>query len=103
MPESAYDAYHRQQQEREQRARLGIANEMQYDPDRAGRVHAVSARTKLPSNVVDADLESLESQVRKREFNYDNYTDVVNGSPIFNKFAPRIPTIWPFLSVTARA
>ena len=91
MAESAYDAYHRQQQEREQRARLGIANEMQYDPDRAGRIHAVAARTKLPSNVVDADLESLESQVRKREFNYDNYTDVVNGSPIFNKFAAEDP------------
>ncbi len=91
MPESAYDAYHRQQQEREQRARLGIANELQYDPDRAGRVHAVAARTKLPSSVVDADLESLEAKVRKSEFNYDNYTDADNGSPIFNKFAAEDP------------
>jgi len=88
---SVTEEYLRQKQERERGFALNVANDMEVDPDRASRVFAVSAKTKLPEYVVDADLDNIEKQVKRNEFNYENYTDAVNGAPVFNKFAAEHP------------
>ncbi len=88
---SVTEEYLRQKQEREQKARLEAANQMQYDPDRAARLFAVSAVTKLPEELVDSDLDNLETQVRAGEFDYNQYTDQINGAPAFNRFVSENP------------
>lgn len=79
------------QREQQRRQRLEAANNMDYDPDRAGRIFAVAAKTRLPNEVVDADLETLEAKLRADEFSYENYTDAENGAPVFNDFAAEHP------------
>ena len=61
------------------------------DYDRAARIFAVEARTKLPYEVVDADLDNLEKKVKASEFNYEIYTDRINGAPAFNRFVAENP------------
>ena len=79
------------QDEVNQDTRLQVANDLQIDPDRASRIWAVQANTKLPAEVVDADLENLEQQVKANSFDKANYTDAVNGAPVFNRFAAENP------------
>lgn len=88
---SVTEEYLRQKQERERNARLEAANQVQYDPDRASRVLAVSAALNLPEELVDTDLDNLETQARAQNFNRDNYTDQINGAPAFNRFAAENP------------
>jgi hypothetical protein len=71
--------------------RIKAAANMGYDPDEAVRVYRASAKTDLPSRVVSADLENIEKQLEREEFDYSQYTDEVNGSPVFNKFAAEDP------------
>jgi hypothetical protein len=78
-------------QKQEQKQRVSLANEFDQDPDRATRVISVGFKTGLPQDVVEADLEGLESQLKKQEFNYDKYLDPVNGSPVFAEFAAKDP------------
>ncbi len=86
-----YDEVMRRQQQDDRQFRLNVANEQQFDPTRSARIFAVSAKTKMPDEVVDADLDNLEGLVKRNEFNADNYTDEANGSPVFNEFAAENP------------
>jgi hypothetical protein len=61
------------------------------DYDRASRILFTQANTKLPAEVVAADLDSLYDQVKRKEFDYKNYTDQLNGAPIFNAWAAENP------------
>lgn len=83
--------YQAKKEEAQRRTRLQVSNQLGYDPEVASRVFGVAAKTKLPSQVVAEDLDGLEEQLKRDEFNYDDYTDVVNGSPVFNKFAAEDP------------
>ena len=93
------DIYDRLQRDKEanqhkqtQQQRLTVANELDAgDYDRAARVWAVEANTRLPYEVVDADLDNLEDQLRKESFNYEEYTDQINGAPAFNRFVSENP------------
>ena len=89
--QSLYDEFQKQRGNPQRQMRLGVANELQHDPERSGRILAVSTATGLPNEVVDADLENLEKRLKTEEFNYANYTDKENGAPIFNKFAEENP------------
>jgi len=73
------------------RERLHASANMQYDPQVAARVFAAAAKTELPSRVVAADLDNIEAKLKSEAFNYDDYTDQVNGSPVFNQFAADDP------------
>jgi hypothetical protein len=77
--------------EQQRRARLEAANRQQYDHDESAQIFGVSAVTKLPSEVVAADLPNLLKQVKADEFNYDDYTDQINGAPAFNRFVSENP------------
>ena len=57
----------------------------------AARIFAVEANTKLPPEVVDADLDNLEEMLRRDSFDPDQYKDAVNGAPVFNTFAAENP------------
>lgn len=95
MSSTAADIYERirkQQRDAQQQQRLDVANQLDDDDyERAARIWAVEANTKLPYEVVDADLDSLEDQLRKQSFNYEEYTDQVNGAPAFNRFVAENP------------
>ena len=84
-------AYVEDQLERQRRARLEAANQQQHDPDESARIHGVQAKTNLPASVVAADLPNLEKRLKTGEFNYDNYTDLINGAPAFNRFVAENP------------
>lgn len=86
-----YDDYHKRKEEQQRRVNLAVAREQQLDHDRARRIFNVAAVTKLPRQIVDADLDNLELQLKKKQFNYDDYTDEKNGAPVFNKFATENP------------
>lgn len=86
-----YDDIHKQREDIEQQNRLNIANQVAPDYDRAARIFAVEANTQLPYQVVDADLENLEEQLRRGRFDSSQYTDAANGSPVFNEFAAEHP------------
>jgi len=88
---SISEQYRAEQDANLRKQRLSIANDLQYDPDRATRVFNVAATTKLPSEVVDSDLDNLETMLKKQQFNYDEYTDEKNGASVFNKFAAEDP------------
>ena len=89
--QTAYDQWQQQQEEANRNLRVSVANDMQIEPDRASRIWAVQVKTKLPPEVVDAGLEDLEKQLLSKQFNRDDYTDAINGSPVFNKFAAENP------------
>jgi hypothetical protein len=86
-----YDDINKQRQEVAQQNRLNIANQVAPDYDRAARIFAVEANTQLPYQVVDADLENLEEQLRRGRFDPTRYKDAENGSPVFNEFAAEHP------------
>ena len=72
--------------EKQRKQRLEYANVQQYDYDKSARIFGVTAVTKLPQEVVAADLEGLEKKLAASEFDYDQYTDQINGAPVFNRF-----------------
>lgn len=89
-----YDRIRKSQKEQEdqnQQQRIKVANEVAPDYDRAARIFAVEANTDLPYDVVDADLDNLEGLVKRKEFDASQYTDEVNGAPVFNAFAAEHP------------
>jgi hypothetical protein len=88
---SATQGYVEDLLERQRKARLEWANQQQYDPDEAARIFGVSAVTKLPSAVVADDLPNLEKKLAASEFDYDQYTDRINGAPAFNRFVAENP------------
>jgi len=77
--------------ERQRKARLEAANRQQHDPEKSARIFGVQAVTKLPAEVVAADLPGLEKRLKADEFNYDDYTDQINGAPAFNRFVAENP------------
>ena len=77
--------------EKQRRVRLEAANAQQYDYEESARIFGVSAITKLPEEVVANDLPNLEKQLATNEFNYDDYTDRINGAPAFNRFVAENP------------
>jgi len=87
----ATQEYVADQLERQRKARLEAANVQQYDYDTSARIFGVSAVTKLPSEVVANDLEGLEKRLAASEFDYDQYTDRINGAPAFNRFVAENP------------
>ena len=94
MSSTARDVYERiksSQKETGQQGRLEVANDLQVDYDRAQRVFAVAANTTLPYDIVDSDLENLEGQLKRNQFDKTKYTDAVNGAPVFNEFAAEHP------------
>lgn len=87
-----YDRIRRSQESQQQQQRLSVANELdENDYNRSARVWAVEAHTKLPYEVVSADLDNLEDQLRREAFDYNQYTDQVNGAPAFNRFVAENP------------
>ena len=101
---STYAEHQKQREDQQQRLRLDTANRLQIDADRSDRIWAVAAKTRLPMEVVDSDLDNLEAKLKVEEFNYEDYTakdlasaeygEVIRGnqgSPIFNKFAAENP------------
>jgi hypothetical protein len=86
-----YDDIHKQREDIEQQNRLNIANMVAPDYDRAARIFAVEANTLLPYQVIDADLENIEEQLRRGRFDATRYKDAENGSPVFNAFAAEHP------------
>lgn len=78
-------------EEQQRRARLHDSAYINHDPDTAARVFRAAAKTSLPKSVVAADLENIEKQIETRSFDYKQYTDEVNGSPVFNRFAAEDP------------
>jgi len=79
-------------QEQEQReARLRLSHQVNYDPEESARIFGLAAKTGLPQEVVAGDVDGLDEAVRSNSFDYEKYTDKVNGSPIFNKFAEESP------------
>ncbi len=88
---STSQAYVEDLLERQRKARLEAANQQQHDPDEAARIHGVQAKTNLPAEVVASDLPNLEKRLKTGEFNYDNYTDLINGAPAFNRFVAENP------------
>ena len=91
MPETIANKLRAEQKEKQRRLQLQVAADLDYDPELASRVTYASAMTELPTDVVAADLEGIEKQIKSDSFNYDDYTDEVNGSPVFNKFAAEDP------------
>jgi len=77
--------------EKQRKQRLEYANVQQYDYDKSARIFGVTAVTKLPQEVVAADLEGLEKKLAASEFDYDQYTDQINGAPAFNRFVSENP------------
>lgn len=87
-----YNRIRRSEENRQQKQRLEAANQIDNgDYERSARVWAVEAHTKLPYEVVNADLDNLEDQLRKQSFNYEQYTDQINGAPAFNRFVAENP------------
>lgn len=78
--------WNREEKEREQRLRLSIANSLQLDPERGRRISSVAGLTGLPDEVIDADLENLETKLKVDEFNYENY---LAESPEWTEFASK--------------
>lgn len=92
MPQSILEqALNSQEQQRQQQVLTQAPEAAPVDYDRAARIFYVQGKTKLPSEVIDADLDNLYEKVKREEFNYDNYTDQLNGSPIFNSWAAEDP------------
>lgn len=92
MPQSILEQAMQGQEKQHQQQRLQQAREIApVDVDRSARIFYVQAKTKLPSDVIDADLDNLYNQVKRNEFDYNNYTDERNGSPIFNQWAASDP------------
>jgi hypothetical protein len=87
----ATEEYVRDQLERQRKARLESANAQQYDYEESARIFGVEAVTGLPADVVRADLPNLEKQVKANEFDFAQYTDQINGAPVFNEFAAEHP------------
>ena len=77
--------------ERQRKARLEAANQQQHDPEESARIFGVQAATKLPASVVAADLPNLEKRLKTGEFDYNQYTDQINGAPAFNRFVSENP------------
>lgn len=88
---SSSQAYVEDLLERQRKARLEAANQQQHDPDESARIFGVQAVTNLPASVVAADLPNLEKKLKTNEFNYDQYTDRINGAPAFNRFVADNP------------
>lgn len=88
---SSSQAYVEDLLERQRKARLEAANQQQHDPEEAARIFGVQAKTNLPASVVASDLPNLEQKLKADEFNYDNYTDLINGAPAFNRFVAENP------------
>jgi hypothetical protein len=87
-----YQEVLRQQRELRNKQRLTqAAQTAPLDYDRNARIFHVAAKTRLPAEVVDKDLDKLHEQTQRDEFNYLNYTDQLNGSPIFNEWAAENP------------
>lgn len=77
--------------EAQRKERLQASSMQDYDADLAGRVFRAAARTDLPQQVVAQDIDNIEKSLKQKDFNYSEYTDEVNGSPVFNKFAAENP------------
>jgi hypothetical protein len=92
MPQSILEQAMQSQDQAYQQQQLQQAPEIApIDVDRSARIFYVQAKTKLPSDVIDADLDNLYEQVKRNEFDYKNYTAKENGSPIFNEWAASDP------------
>lgn len=85
---SLSEDHRREQREQQENVRLSIANQQQYDPDRARRILAVSAATGLPNEVVDADLDNIEKSVASRQFDLDKWR---KESPAWASFTSENP------------
>lgn len=83
--------YAQEKEEQRRKVQLQVARHADIDPGRAARVYGVAAKTNLPNNVVDTDLENLEKRLKANTYSYDDYTDENSGSPVFNKFATENP------------
>lgn len=90
MPQGVptYEEILEQQRQRNNQMRLQQSVETSpLDYDRARKMFYVQGRTGLPSEVIDRDLDNLYEKAKRNEFNYLDYTDQLNGSPIFNEWA----------------
>lgn len=90
MPQSlpSYEEVLQQGRDQNNQRRLQqAAQTAPLDYDRTARIFYVQGKTQLPSEVIDADLDNLYESVKRKDFNYLNYTNQMNGSPIFNEWA----------------
>jgi len=80
--------YLREQREQQEEFRLQLANQMQQDPERSRRILSVGLATGLPDEIVDADLDNLEKEVKTREFDLDTWR---KESPAWATYASENP------------
>jgi hypothetical protein len=90
------------EQEALRKERLEASANASYDPSIARRVFAAAAKTNLPQQLVAEDLDNIESKLKNNTFDYEQYTDQVNGAPVFNKFAAENPYNYAVLESSRR-
>lgn len=80
--------YEEAQLEFDQQNRISAANQSQFDPTRSARILTVGINTGIPLELVDADLDNLETAWQQQDFSVDKWME---ESPAFAKFAAENP------------
>jgi len=80
--------YEKLQQNYQESLKLTVGNQVAPEPDRATRILNVGANTGMPYDLIDANLDDLEEQVRQGDFNADTW---MRESPKFAEFASENP------------
>ena len=75
-------------QERDENYRLRVANQLDYEPDLARRVLDAKGKTGLPEEVLAADIDNIEKQIRINSFDPERYR---KKAPKWAKFASENP------------
>jgi len=80
--------YEKMQQEFADNQRVNAANNEQYNPDRSARILNVAGHTGIPLDLIDADLDNLERDMKRDSFSVEKWQD---ESPAFAQFAAENP------------
>jgi len=80
--------YEKLQQDFQEELRLNVGSQVAPDPTRAARVLNVGAHTGMPYDLIDANLDVLEAEVKRGDFNADAW---MREAPEFAKFASENP------------
>jgi hypothetical protein len=78
--------WNRSRRLRDQELRLNLANQLQIPRDEAVRLSRLSSATGLPEEVISADIDNIERQVKTQQFDYRTY---LNEAPAWTEFASK--------------
>ena len=87
MPQTLPD-YEDVKRQQDTENRLQVGANLNIEPNRASRVLNLQGQTGLPRDVIDGDLDYIEEQARKKEFDPAKYRE---NNPKFAKFAADNP------------